>query len=123
MAFQNTTARANATLMMLARNSDVDSAGASIRSVQKQFNDHFKYPGVFLNDQQWTSDFKERVTKVVGEGAEVRFDIISKDMWGYPEWIDQGRARAKAWMTCRTGESYMLGLKGTTTCVVSSQGS
>jgi len=89
---QNTTARANATFMMLARNSDVNSAVASVANVQRQSNYHFGYPWVFLNDEPWTPDFIEKVRKAVGEGSEARFDTISKDMWGYPEWIDQQRA-------------------------------
>lgn len=89
---QNTTARANSTFMMLARNSFVNSAVTSIAGVQRQFYDTFGYPWVFLNDEPWTPHFFQKVTKAVGEGSEARFDTISKDMWGYPEWIDQKRA-------------------------------
>lgn len=90
---QNITARANATFMMLARNSDVNGAVASIESVQRQFNDHFDYPWVFLNDEPWTPEFIVKVTNTVGQGSKVHFDTISKDMWGYPAWIDQQRAK------------------------------
>lgn len=40
----NTAARESAVLMMLARNSEVKGAVSSVRSVQEQFNDNFRYP-------------------------------------------------------------------------------
>ena len=92
----NTTARANAAFVMLARNSDVDGAIDSIRSVQQQFNQHFGYPWVFLNDKEWSSDFKRRVGEAISEGggaSDVSFETISPGMWGYPGWIDQDEAR------------------------------
>jgi mannosyltransferase len=88
----NTTARANATLMMLARNSDVDGAVASVKSVQGQFNANFGYPWVFLNDQAWSDEFIQRV-KEAGKGADMKFETIPAGMWGYPDWIDQKKAR------------------------------
>jgi mannosyltransferase len=85
-------ARANATLTMLARNSDVDGAVASVKSVQKQFNDHYDYPWVFLNNEPWSNEFITKVT-AAGAGARMVFSNISKAMWRYPEWIDEGKAR------------------------------
>ena len=41
---ENTESRANATLVMLARNSDADGTVASVLSVQKEFNNNFAYP-------------------------------------------------------------------------------
>jgi mannosyltransferase len=53
----NTTARENAVLVMLARNSEVSGAVSSVRSVQEQFNDNYAYPWVFLNDEEWSEEF------------------------------------------------------------------
>ncbi|KAI6782711.1 O-glycoside alpha-1 [Emericellopsis cladophorae] len=91
----NTTERANAAMVMLARNTDVDGAIDSIQSVQNQFNQHFGYPWVFLNDKDWSPEFVSRVGKVVKEtgGGEAYFETIPTYMWGYPPWIDQGKAR------------------------------
>ncbi|KAF5844443.1 hypothetical protein GGP41_001434 [Bipolaris sorokiniana] len=94
----NTTARENAVLLMLSRNSEVSGAVASVRSTQKQFNDHFGYPWVFLNDKPWSEEFKEKVgaavqnTSAMGR-VSVEFSTIPKAMWGFPSWIDQDRAR------------------------------
>ncbi|KNG50167.1 glycosyltransferase family 15 protein [Stemphylium lycopersici] len=95
----NNTARENAVILMLARNSEVKGAIASVRSVQEQFNDNFGYPWVFLNDEEWSEEFKEQVGAAVRNttatsGVQVKFDVIPKEMWGYPEWIDQDRAKS-----------------------------
>ena len=49
---------ANATLFMLARNSDVDSAVNSVREVEDRFNCKYGYPWVFLNEEPFSDDFK-----------------------------------------------------------------
>jgi len=49
---------ANATLFMLARNSDVDSAVNSVREVEDRFNRNYGYPWVFLNEEPFSDDFK-----------------------------------------------------------------
>lgn len=88
----NTAPRANATLVMLARNSDLDDAVASVKNVQKQFNIHFGYPWVFLNNEAWSEAFVTNVT-AAGAGVKMSFETIPAHMWGYPEWIDQQAAR------------------------------
>jgi len=50
--------RANATLIMLARNSDVDGAVQSVRSMEDRFNHKYHYPWVFLNEQPFSDEFK-----------------------------------------------------------------
>jgi hypothetical protein len=49
---------ANATLFMLARNSDVDSAVNSVREVEDRFNRKYGYPWVFLNEEPFSDNFK-----------------------------------------------------------------
>jgi mannosyltransferase len=88
----NTTVRENAIIVMLARNTEVSGAVSSVRSVQEQFNDNFRYPWVFLNDEEWSEEFKEEVGSAVG-GVDVNFEVIPSVMWGYPEWIDKEKAR------------------------------
>lgn len=90
---RNTTARAFAVLLMLARNMEIDGAVASVRSVQEQFNDNCGYPWVFLNDVEWEKEFKEKVGQAVGEEADVKLEHIPKDMWVYRKWIDQEKAK------------------------------
>ena len=49
---------ANATLFMLARNSEVDSAVNSVRELEDRFNRKYGYPWVFLNEEPFSDDFK-----------------------------------------------------------------
>ncbi|CAK5265628.1 unnamed protein product [Mycena citricolor] len=84
--------RANATFVMLARNSDVNGAVQSIRSIEDRFNRDYGYPYVFLNEEPWTDDFKKRVSAVTR--APVSFGVIPRDWWYQPDWIDETKATA-----------------------------
>jgi hypothetical protein len=53
--------RANATMVMLARNSDMENAVQSVRRIQDRFNHKFNYPWVFLNEEPFTDEFKTYV--------------------------------------------------------------
>lgn len=85
--------QANATIVMLARNSEVDGAVSSVTSLEKQFNRWFHYPIVFLNDQPWDEHFIKSLTGVAS--GTVRFEVISNDtdLWGFSESVDLGEAR------------------------------
>lgn len=50
--------RANATLLILARNSDVDGVIQSMEQVESKFNRKFNYPWVLLNDVEFSTEFK-----------------------------------------------------------------
>lgn len=50
--------RANATLLMLSRNSEVDRAVDTVKELENLFNHKYRYPWVFLNEQPFTEDFK-----------------------------------------------------------------
>lgn len=86
--------RENATLIMLARNSDVEGAVSSILSLEKQFNSRRKqpYPWVFLNEVPFSEEFKLRVSKAAA--GEVRFGLIKAEEWYPPDWIDEKRIQA-----------------------------
>lgn len=89
----NTTiTRQNATILMLARNSDLKEATEALTSFESQFNHRYHYPVVFLNNEPWTDEFKQGVSAIVS--GQVFFDTISPDMWGYPDHVDQETARA-----------------------------
>lgn len=50
--------RANATMLMLARNSDLNGVLQSVREAEDRFNREFQYPWVFLNEEEFSEDFK-----------------------------------------------------------------
>ena len=84
--------RENATIVMLARNSEVRGAIRSIKSIEKQFNRWFNYPIVFLNDVPWDSAFIDALTPIAS--GDVRFEVIDSSMWGFPEWMDLREGKA-----------------------------
>ncbi|KAI0690378.1 glycosyltransferase family 15 protein [Cytidiella melzeri] len=82
--------RANATLLMLARNEEVDGAVKSMRSLEDRFNHKYNYPWVFLNDVPFDETFISMVKNIAS--GPVYFDIIPHDHWYQPEWIDEHKA-------------------------------
>ncbi|KAH8116552.1 glycosyl transferase [Phellopilus nigrolimitatus] len=83
------THRANATLFMLARNSELDGVEATVRSLEQSFNRKHRYPWVFLNEVPFTYEFKRRIRALTR--ADVHFGLIPSDHWYPPDWIDDER--------------------------------
>ncbi|KAI0004656.1 glycosyltransferase family 15 protein [Russula compacta] len=95
---------ANATLLMLARNSDVDGAVRSIREMEDRFNHKYHYPWVFLNEQPFSNDFKLRVS-VLASGP-VHFGLIPEDHWYQPSWINETKAKEERDKMAEEGVIY-----------------
>ena len=55
----NGTRRANAAVVMLVRNSELEGAVQSVRHLEQRFNHAYHYPWVFLNEVPFTDEFKE----------------------------------------------------------------
>ncbi|THU91143.1 glycosyltransferase family 15 protein [Dendrothele bispora CBS 962.96] len=84
--------KANAAIVMLARNSDLNGIVVSMKQMEDRFNKKFQYPYVFLNEQPFSDDFKNRVTGLTD--AQVQFGLIPPDHWYQPKWIDEEKATA-----------------------------
>jgi len=82
--------RANATFVILARNSDLEGVVRSMRDVEDRFNRRYGYPWVLLNDDDFTEDFKKRVSVIASSSIE--FGRIPHDDWFQPDWIDEKKA-------------------------------
>ncbi|KAF1968893.1 glycolipid 2-alpha-mannosyltransferase [Bimuria novae-zelandiae CBS 107.79] len=88
----NTTApRENAAIIMLARNEDLGSAISSLQSLEDHFNRWFHYTVIFMNDEPFSAEFQDGVSKVVS--GETKFEVIGKDLFGYPSWMDEATGR------------------------------
>jgi alpha 1,2-mannosyltransferase len=87
-----TSRHANATFVILARNSDADGTVRSIREIEDRFNKKFRYPYVFLNEEPFTEDFKKRVS--VLSSVKMEFGLIPREHWFQPNWIDEAKAKA-----------------------------
>lgn len=57
----NSTSRrkANAAFVILARNSDLPGILESVKQMEDRFNKKFGYPYVFLNEEDFSDDFKK----------------------------------------------------------------
>jgi mannosyltransferase len=83
--------RENAVLVMLARNSEKDEARDTIRNIESQFNQWFHYPVLFLNNEPWDPEFIRELNQSVS--GQAIFDVIPKEDWSYPSWIDPQKAQ------------------------------
>ncbi|OJT15739.1 Glycolipid 2-alpha-mannosyltransferase 1, partial [Trametes pubescens] len=84
--------RANATFVFLARNSDLSGVAVSMKQVEDRFNKEFQYPYVFLNEEPFSDEFKDRVQTMTD--SKIEFGLIPREEWVQPEWIDETRATA-----------------------------
>lgn len=80
----------NAVIFTLCRNSDLYGILQSLDSFEEKFNKEYKYPYLFLNDKDFTDEFKKKVSEKVS--TPVEFGKLTSEQWGYPPWIDQKRA-------------------------------
>ncbi|KAF5330301.1 hypothetical protein D9619_005523 [Psilocybe cf. subviscida] len=82
--------KANAAIVMLARNSDLNGVISSMKQMEDRFNKQFQYPYVFLNEQLFDEKFKQRVTEITD--SKVDFGLIPKEHWVQPAHIDEAKA-------------------------------
>jgi alpha 1,2-mannosyltransferase len=83
--------RENAAFVVLARNSDLNGLRDSIQMMEDRFNHKFHYPWVFLNNEPFDEKFKEWTTGL--SSGKTYYGELTPEMWSYPEWIDQEKAR------------------------------
>ena len=50
---------ANAVMLMLARNSELEGAVSSVKQLEEKFNRRYHYPWVLLNDEPFSEEFKQ----------------------------------------------------------------
>ncbi|KAG6890686.1 hypothetical protein C0995_005058 [Termitomyces sp. Mi166 len=84
--------RANATFVLLCRNSEVQGVASSIQQVEDRFNRNYNYPWVLLNEEPFTDEFKRRVSVLTD--APISFGLIPREHWFQPDWIDEHKAKA-----------------------------
>ncbi|KAG2368598.1 glycosyltransferase family 15 protein [Suillus spraguei] len=82
--------KANASFVMLVRNSDLTGIMSSMKQIEDRFNKKFQYPYVFLNDEPFTQNFKDHIQALTNN--KVEFGVIPSDHWHQPSWVDEDRA-------------------------------
>ncbi|KXN72203.1 glycosyltransferase family 15 protein [Conidiobolus coronatus NRRL 28638] len=96
-----------AAFVVLVRNKELKGWLNSMRELEDRFNRKFNYPYVFLNEQNFTQEFKDGVKSHTK--AEVKFGLIPTEHWSIPSWIDKKKAKNawdKAWYSYGHSESY-----------------
>jgi len=88
----NTTRRANAALVVLARNNEWHQVVTSMKQLEQTFNKKYGYPWVFLNDEPFSDEFKKWTSEVTG--SETSYGVIPREHWVQPEWVDEDKASA-----------------------------
>lgn len=83
--------RENAVLVMLARNSELEQANHTIASVEASFNQWFQYPIVFMNDEEFSDEFKDVLNTT--SGGRASFEVIPQEQWTFPYWVDEKAAK------------------------------
>lgn len=82
----------NAVILILCRNSDLDGISKSLHDFEDTFNKKYGYPYVFLNNDDFTEEFKTAISHVISTKAE--YGKVEGDAWGMPSWIDEVKATA-----------------------------
>ncbi|ADM11400.1 KTR mannosyltransferase [Encephalitozoon intestinalis ATCC 50506] len=83
--------RENAVILILCRNSDKNGITETIKNFEEVFNRNFGYPYVFLNDEEFTEDFKKAIKDVTSNSVE--FGRLEPEEWEIPKWIDMEKAK------------------------------
>jgi mannosyltransferase len=69
-------ARINATILSLVRNSELEDMLQSMGDLERTWNHKFNYPWTFFNDEPFTEEFKRRTRAATK--AEVRYgELVS----------------------------------------------
>ncbi|KAI8384343.1 nucleotide-diphospho-sugar transferase [Radiomyces spectabilis] len=89
MSFNGT--RENAAFVVLVRNSELNGLRETMQQLEDRFNRKYNYPWIFLNDEPFEDKFKEWTDGLAS--GQVYYGQLNHTMWGYPDWIDQEKAR------------------------------
>jgi alpha 1,2-mannosyltransferase len=81
--------RENAVILVLARNSDMNSLVDTMVMFEGAFNKEFQYPYLILNNEEFSSEFKE----VISAQTQSTVEFGVTDPWEYPSWINKTHAK------------------------------
>lgn len=91
-------------ILTLVRNSELEEMKKTIEEFEKRFNSKFHYDWWFMNDEEFTHEFRSQVETLIS--ANVKFIKIPEEYWSYPDHIDQERASASREEYAKKGIMY-----------------
>lgn len=77
----------NATILMLCRNWEIQGVLRSMRSLEDKFNHRYHYTWTFLNDVNFTDEFKEETTAMAS--GKTQYALIPEADWNTPDYVNQ----------------------------------
>lgn len=77
---------ANATLITLVRNSELEQIVETIKQIESTWNHKYHYPYTFMNEEEFSKEFKEEVGKVCS--GKINYAKIPSEVWSKPANID-----------------------------------
>ena len=63
----------------------------ALKNIEDRFNQNYRYPWTFLNDEPFTDSFKLETARIAS--GEVQYGLIPKDHWSLPSFIDEHKFR------------------------------
>ena len=77
---------ANACIIVMTRNQDLEMLSRTISLFEKHFNNRFNYPYILFSNQNFTEKFKSEITKYTS--SKLEFGVIENEQWSVPKWIN-----------------------------------
>jgi alpha 1,2-mannosyltransferase len=85
--------KVNGVFAVLVRNSELDQMVHTVKQIEGSFNAEYQYPYLFLNDVEFTEEFKEKICQLTT--AKVEFGLIPKEHWSLPAWISPEKFKTR----------------------------
>ncbi|KAJ1787726.1 alpha-1,2-mannosyltransferase ktr1 [Coemansia sp. RSA 2399] len=79
-------------MVALVRNSELEGMRSTIRQLEDRFNRRFEYPYMFLNDEDFTEEFKKGIRAMTK--AQVYFGKLPASHWGLSEYVNEDEVQA-----------------------------
>jgi len=96
--------RTSATILSLVPNNRLNGILNSMRDLEATWNHKFNYPWTFINDEEFTQEFKDATRKETK--AEVSYHTIPKEDWETPSWINKELLDESVEMLTSSGVQY-----------------
>ncbi|KAJ1945109.1 alpha-1,2-mannosyltransferase ktr1 [Linderina pennispora] len=80
-----------AALVALVRNSELNGIRNTIRQIDDRFNRNYGYPYIFLNDEDFTDEFKQKVKAITT--APVYFGKVPSSHWGLSPYVEEQKVK------------------------------
>jgi hypothetical protein len=99
-----TTEKVNGVFLALVRNTELDPMVHTIKEIERSFNAKYQYPYLFLNDVEFTQEFRDTISQLTT--AKVEFGLIPKEHWSVPAWISVYKLKNRLKMMNSMGIPY-----------------